>query len=108
MRNLFIAIVIFGILASGCFATMTSAISGKTMVGNNYLIWGTFTTAANTATAITTGLKSIRACGLSEGISETIAGTVATQVICSPSGGTLYIKAAYTNTPSGTWWVIGR
>ena len=108
MKNYFLALVIVLIFASGAFCTMTSAISGKTMVGNNYLIWGTFTTAANTATAITTGLNQIRACGLNEGISETIAGTVATQVICSPSGGTLYIKAAYTNTPSGTWWVIGR
>lgn len=108
MKNLLIAVLIVMALAFSCFATMTSAISGKTMLGNNYMVYGTFTSAANTATAITTGLKDIRAAGVECSTAETIAGTTATQVIGYPVGGTLYIKAAHTNTPSGKWFVIGR
>lgn len=79
--------------------------SGKTILGNKYFIWGTFSgaTGGDDSNTVTTGLNAVIAHGFS-------ISTEAWSQRSSVSGGTitLYLEGATSaDTASGYWWAIG-
>jgi hypothetical protein len=81
--------------------TFSSTIDGKGIVGDNRIIYGTYTDAQSTGnTAIGTGFGAIKAYGVSSiTAAKADTGTV--------SGGDLTIYAE-SNDDDGIWWAIGK
>lgn len=105
----FLLIVLF--FGSACFASWSSARTGKTTVGINYLTWGTFTDLSTEAVSITTGLTAIWAFGVNVNTGETFVNNSTTEsdaIFAKNIAGIISLKADNNNVNDGTWWAIGR
>jgi hypothetical protein len=77
MKKLLIALVLILALGGVCSAaTMTSTVEGKTLLGINYLVWGSFRDASSEARSINTGLRTLRAYGANYATSESSGVTI--------------------------------
>lgn len=109
-----LSLSLFCVLLMGSVAFgWSSAISGKTMVGINYLTWGTYTDLSTEAVSITTGLSTVRAFGTNVNTGETFVtgynSTVESDAIYAKAiAGVIKIKANNNDVKDGTWWAIGR
>jgi len=88
------------LLMSSVALGLTATISGKTMMGPNYMVWGTVTGITTEAVGFSTGLTAIRAFGINNT-------TTPEAIKASVSGGTMSVDVE-TTTSSGSWWAIGR
>ncbi len=99
------------VLVTPAFAFSTT-VTGKTIMGPNYMMFGTFTGATTTAAhSITTGLSSIRAFGVYTNT------TTRDAMTATPSAGTLSVRRLALSitgslTPEaladGYWFAIGK
>ena len=110
MKRFIAFLLIFGTCMSACaFAAFSSAISGKTTVGINYLTWGTFTGITAETNSITSGLTAIRAYGVTINTAEAFASDGSSEVYAfSTSTGVIRVKSAVSTARGGKWWAIGR
>jgi len=112
MKKLFVILLVFcfglAVVSSCVFGAFSSAISGKTMLGINYMTWGTFTGITAETGSITSGLTTIRAFGVNVNTGEAFAADGSSEVFATAQRGTLQLKSADTTARGGTWFVIGR
>ena len=109
MKRFIAFLLVFGVVlsATSAFAVYSSAISGKTTVGINYLAWGTFTGITVEARSVTTGLSAIRAFGASVNSTEAYDASTS-EVYAQAVGGKIYLKSGDATARGGSWWAIGR
>lgn len=88
------------LLMSSVAFGLTATISGKTIMGPNYMVWGTVTGITTEAVGFSTGLTSIRAYGINNT-------TTPEAISASIGGGSITVEVEVT-TSSGSWWAIGR
>ena len=117
MKKLLVILLVLGFCLSVAWATttLTYEATGKTMVGPNYLVWGTFGNASSEAGNIVTGLKTIYAFGLNITSEATFPSPLKTEL----NAGTIVVTATQeskawmttpeaASTPDGYWWGIGH
>lgn len=100
MKKLIAILLLLGLAGSSAFG-ITATKVGKTTLGINYLVWGTYVSMTTTDGTIATGLTTIRAWGIN-------GKTTAEAIASSVSGGTITAKCATSTYETGSYWAIGR
>ena len=111
MKKAFFLLLALSVVWSSMAFAWSSAISGKTTVGINYMTWGTYTDLSTEAVSITTGLTTIRGFGTHVNTGESFINNSTTEtdaIFAKAIAGVISIKANNNDVKDGTWWAIGR
>ena len=106
-----IALFLVLALITGIASAVTVTISGKTSMGPNLMMYGTYTGGSSTASNLVTGLSSIRGISVTStrgavSVVSISGGTASVSIDYKVSGLTTFESGGYLT--SGTWMAIGK